>query len=80
VHAVDLDLRVVGGGGAAQDQDVLTAAEDEEIAEAPFQALGLERDGDRGCEEDTRKAHAHGGSCGGLVPSKVAAGGAADNG
>src|SRR6185312_3632226 len=62
VHAVDLDLRVVGGGGAAEDEDVLAGAENEQVAKAPFQTLGLERGGDHGDEQERSEGRAHGGS------------------
>ena len=41
--AVDLDLGILGGAGSAEEQDFVAFAEDEEIGDAIFQRLGVER-------------------------------------
>jgi hypothetical protein len=40
---VHLDLRIVGRGGSAEDQDIVTLAEDEEIGDPIPQRLRAKR-------------------------------------
>ena len=60
VVAVDLDGGVVRGGGAAEDEDVVAGAEDEQIGEPVLQPLRAERRRGHQREQEHPEPFAHG--------------------
>ena len=60
MHAVNRDGRVGGRGRAAEDEDIVTGAEDEQVAEVILQCLRAERRGRRTGEQERPKQSAHG--------------------